>query len=69
MNGKNILRKLVIDAASESDYGSNCCITCVDYISYHMKDKIDFDIIAGNNYGDLILVTCNKYIVAEKRAH
>lgn len=69
MNGRNILRKLVVNAASESDYGTNCCITCVDYISYHMNENIDYDIIAGNNFGDLILITCNKYIVARNKAH
>lgn len=53
-----------MSAASERDYGANCCITCVEYISYYMNDGIDYDIIAGNNIGDLILVTCNKNIVA-----
>ncbi|KAL4455920.1 hypothetical protein ABPG73_008674 [Tetrahymena malaccensis] len=69
MNGRNILRKLVVNAASESDYGANCCITCVDYISYYINESIDYDIIAGNNFGDLILITCNKYVVARNKAH
>lgn len=69
MNGRNILRRLVINAATESDYGTNCCITCAIYISYNLNEGVDCDILAGNNYGDLILITCNKYMVVRNRAH
>lgn len=69
LNGRNILRKLIINAAIESGHGINCCVTCVDYISYHMNENVEFDILGGNNFGDLFLITCNKYIIARKKAH
>lgn len=39
------------------------------YISYVLGDQIESDIIAANNAGDLLLVTCGKHIVARERAH
>jgi len=45
------------------------CITCLVYISYALGSEIESDIIAANNYGDLILVICGKYIVAKASAH
>ncbi|EGR29518.1 PH domain protein [Ichthyophthirius multifiliis] len=69
LNGRNLLRKLVVNASNESVHGANCCITCVDYLSYWLNEKIETDIIAANNYGDLILITCNKYIPVKERAH
>ena len=69
MNGRNLLRKLVVNASNESPHGANCCITCVDYLYYWLNGKIETDIIAANNYGDLILITCNKYMPVKERAH
>ena len=45
------------------------CVTCLAYISYSLGDKIESDIIAANNNGDLILVTCSKYIIVKEKAH
>lgn len=41
----------------------------MSYISYLLGDKIESDIIVGNNFGDLALVACGKYIVVKERAH
>jgi len=44
-------------------------VTCLAFLSYILGDQIESDIIAANNYGDLILVACGKYIVAKEKAH
>lgn len=45
------------------------CISCIAFISYSFGDQIESDIIAGNNNGDLVLVTCGKYIIIKEKAH
>lgn len=34
-----------------------------------MEDKLNANIICGNNFGDLGLITKNKYIIIQKNAH
>jgi len=53
----------------EMRYANACFITCLSYISYLLGDQIESDIIVGNNFGELALVACGKYIVVKERAH
>jgi hypothetical protein len=53
----------------EMKYANACFITCLSYISYLLGDQIESDIIVGNNFGELALVACGKYIVVKERAH
>ncbi|CAD8183513.1 unnamed protein product [Paramecium pentaurelia] len=68
LQGRNLIRSQVI-LSDEVKYSNGCFITCLSYISYLLSDKIESDIIVGNNFGDLALVSCGKYIVVKERAH
>ena len=59
----------MVGVGEEMRYANTCFITCISYISYLLGDQIESDIIVGNNYGELALVACGKYIVVKERAH
>jgi len=48
-------------------YANSCFITCLSYISFLLENSIESDIIVGNNFGDLALITSGKYIVVKER--
>jgi hypothetical protein len=49
-------------------YANSCFITCLSYISFLLKEHIESDIVVGNNFGDLALVTSGKYFVVKERS-
>lgn len=69
LQGRNLIRSKVIGVGEEPRYSAGCFVTCLSYISYLLGDKVESDIIVGNNFGDLALVACGKYIVVKERAH
>ena len=71
ISGRNLIRKYNINVAEDESNirGPNVCVTCVGYVSYYLESKIQCDIIAGNNFGDIALITNGKYIIAYENAH
>jgi WD40 repeat protein len=65
VSARNLLRKQVVTIGGES----LSVITCLAHISYSLGDQIESDVIAGNSQGDLLLITCGKYVVVRERAH
>ena len=71
INGKNFHRKYNINVAEDSanTHGSNITLTCLAYISYNLQLAVSSDIILGNNYGDIALVSYGKFLVVYPNAH
>lgn len=44
-------------------------LICLSYIYYLLGDIVMTDLVVGNSFGDIGLVTCSKYIIMKKAAH
>lgn len=51
------MRKYVINVAEESMQGANVCVSCIAHMSYKIDNNLECDILAGNNFGELSLIT------------
>lgn len=68
VKGRTIELKENIDIPKDVNNGANYLV-CICYIYYLLGDEVICDLVLGNSYGDIGLVTCEKYITMRKEAH
>ena len=68
VNGRSLELRENIEIPPSINNGSNYLV-CLTYIYYLLGDEVITDLVIGNSYGDIGLVTCEKYIIMKKEAH
>lgn len=68
VRGRSIELEENIQVPKKINCGAGYLVT-ICYIYYLLGDTVMTDLVVGNSFGDIGLVTCSKYIVMKKNAH
>lgn len=68
VKGRSLILKENIEIPKTINNGANYLV-CMSYIYYLLGDEVITDLVLGNSFGDIGLVTCKKYIIMKKGAH